>query len=185
VESGEEGLAQREGAMKRVLLWMLVVIVVGLGALWVLGGRTYTLTTGTTIAAPPEKVWVYITDKDKLLLWIEGLKASTPVTTDGLRVGAKSVETIEKDGQIYNMDSEVLRVEAPRLLELRFVMGGAGTMVATYELVSDGSQTRVNLKEAVQSHGWFRLFAPFIGGAIQKTLDADMANLKRVVEERQ
>ncbi len=42
--------------MKRVLLWTLVVIVVGLGALWVLGGRTYQYSTGTTIAAPPERV---------------------------------------------------------------------------------------------------------------------------------
>jgi len=168
--------------MKRVLLWTLVVIVAGLGVLWVLGGRTYTFTTGTTIAAQPEKVWVYITGKDKLLLWIEGLKASTPVTTDGLRVGAKSVKTIEKDGQIHNMDSEILRVEAPRLLESKVVMGGAGTVVATYELTSDGSQTRVNLKEDVQSHGWCRLFAPFIGGAIQKTLDTDMAKLKQVAE---
>ncbi len=171
--------------MKRVLLWTLVVIVAGLGVLWVLGGRTYTFMTGTTIAAPPEKVWVYITDKDKLLLWIDGLKASTPVTTDGLRVGAKSVETIEKDGRVYNMDSEVLRVEAPRLLELRITMVGAWTVVATYELASDGSQTRVSLKEDAQSHGLFRLFAPFIGGAIQKTLDTDIGSLKRAVETGQ
>ena len=171
--------------MKRVLLWTLVVIVVGLGALWVLGGRTYQYSTSTTIAAPPEKVWVYITDKDKVLLWIEGLKSSTPVTTDGLRVGAKSVEVIEKDGQIYKMESEILRLEAPRLLEMRFVVVGAGTTRGTYELTPEGNQTRLTFNIASVSHGWIRLFAPFLGPAIQKQIDENTGRLKQVAESGQ
>ena len=171
--------------VKKILLWAFVVIVAGLGILWVLGGRTYTYTTGTTIAAPAEKVWVYLTVKEKLPLWIEGLKSSTPVTTDGLRVGAKSVETIEKNGQLFNMESEIVRLEAPRAMEIRFVMAGAGIVEAKYELTVNGSQTRVSLREDVQSQGWFRLFAPFIGTEIQKMLDTDMGNLKRVAEAAQ
>ena len=169
--------------VKKVLPWSLIVIVAGMGILWVLGERTYSYSTTTTIAAPPERVWASLTEKDKLLLWIEGLKSSTPVATDGLRVGAKSVETIEKNGQLFNMESEIVRLEPPRAMEIRFVMAGAGIVEARYELTTNGSRTRVSLKEDEQSQGWFRLFAPFIGAEIQGQLDRDIVKWKDVVEK--
>ena len=42
--------------MKKVLLWIGIVIVAALGALWVVGGRTYQYSTSAMIAAPPERV---------------------------------------------------------------------------------------------------------------------------------
>jgi len=95
------------------------------------------------------------------------------------------VEVIEKQRQTYNMESEILRLEPPRLLEMRFVVVGAGRTQGTYELTPEGNQTRLTFNITSVSHGWIRLFAPFLGPAIQKQIDENTGRLKQVVESGQ
>jgi hypothetical protein len=57
-----------------------------------------------------------------------------------------------------------------------------GEAVSDYRL--EGSErTRITHSQTVRFRGFYRLMAPFLGGTMRRRLEADLAALKKAVEE--
>ncbi len=166
---------------KKLLLGAGALGIVASLVLWVLGGVLAEHTVSIAIAAPPERVFAYLTEPNHLVRWIGGLKKSEPLTSDGLRVGARSRETVEENGRRMEMETVVTRLEPGRLLEVQ-INAGMFEAKNRFELTHEAGVTRVVQTLEAQYRGAARLIAPFLKGSVQKKLDTDLARLRDVVE---
>lgn len=168
-------------SFKRLLLGAGALVLAAGLVLWVMGGAKAENSASISIAAPPERVFAYLTEPDHLVRWIGGLKKSEPLTSDGLRVGARSRETVEEDGRRLEMETVVTRLEPGRLLEVQI---NAGMFEARnrFELTQEAGATRVVQTLEAQYRGAARLIAPFLKGSVQKKLESDLARLRGIVE---
>jgi uncharacterized protein YndB with AHSA1/START domain len=168
---------------KPVMLGIVILLFAVTALLWLLGGRTFQYRAEVLVAAAPEQVFFHLTDPALLKQWIGGLVESTPMGDSTLRVGAKSREVIEENGRRFEMQSEVLRLEANRLLEVS-LQNDFGQTISRYQLEPDNGRTRLTHTMHTNYKGLFvRLMAPFIGRAVQSKLDKDFNQLKRLAEK--
>jgi uncharacterized protein YndB with AHSA1/START domain len=137
----------------------------------------------TSINGTPERVFPWLTQPDLLTQWLGGLVESIPQGDGRLAVGARSREVIEDNGRRFTVESEVVGLEPGRLLAVNLT-GDMFDIVSRYRLESAGATTRVQHTMDTRYKGITRLFAPFLRGAVQRKLDADLARLKGLVEEQ-
>ncbi len=167
------------------MLGIAILLVAVIALLWWLGGRTFHYRAEVLVAAAPEQVFSHLTDPALLKQWIGGLVESTPMGDGALRVGAKSREVVEANGRRFEMQSEVLRLEPNRLLEVSIQNDFAQT-ISRYQLEPDNGRTRLTHTMQANYQGLFaRLMAPFIGRAVavQSKLDNDFNQLKQLAEK--
>jgi uncharacterized protein YndB with AHSA1/START domain len=169
--------------VKPVMIGIVILLVAVIGLLWLLGRRTFQYRAEILVAAAPEQVFFHLTDPALLKQWIGGLVESAPMGDSTLRVGAKSREIIEVNGRRFEMQSEVLQLEANRLLEVS-LQNDFGHTISRYQLEPDNGRTRLTHMMQTNYKGLFaRLMAPFIGRAVQTKLDGDFNQLKQLVEK--
>jgi len=162
-----------------VILLLLVVLIAGL---WAIGGRTDVYDLEITINASPERVFPYLTDPQLLPKWLSGLVESKPITEGGLRVGAKSIETIAENGQSFTMESEITRYEPNREMQVRLTSDML-EVLADYELQPEGNGTKLRYTATMNYKGFItRVMAPLLSGSIRNKLEGDMSRLKQLVE---
>ncbi len=168
---------------KPVMLGIAILLLAVTVLLWLLGGRTFHHRAEVLVAAPPEQVFVHLTDPALLKQWIGGLVESVPMGDGTMRVGAKSREILEVNGRRFEMQSEVLRLEPNRMLEVR-IQNDFGQTISRYQLEPDNGRTRLTQTMQTNNKGLLaRLVAPFIGGAVQSKLDGDFKQLKQLAEK--
>jgi uncharacterized protein YndB with AHSA1/START domain len=166
-----------------VMLGIVILLFAVTALLWLLGGRTFQYRAEVLVAAAPEEVFFHLTDPSSLKQWIGGLVESTPIGDSTLRVGAKSREVVEENGRRFEMQSEVLRFEANRLLEVS-IQNDFGQTISRYQLEPDNGRTRLTHTMQANYKGLFmRLMAPIIGRAVQSKLDGDFNQLKQLAEK--
>jgi uncharacterized protein YndB with AHSA1/START domain len=153
------------------------------GILWFVGGYTYVTTAEVKIAAPPQEVFAYLSEPDKIMQWLEGVTKIEPLTESGHRVGARSKVTVHEGNETIEMQEEVIRVEPDKLTELRLTcpMFDATSL---YELTDDQGQTLVKQTLRADYQGIVRIVAPLMSGAVQQKMDADFQRLKQLVEKK-
>ena len=164
--------------LSAVMLLVLVMIVLGRrpGA-----GRNE---AQVEISRPAAEVFPWLTEPAKLTQWIAGLKESTPLTGDGLRIGARSREVIVEGGQRYEMESEIIGLEPNRLLAVKIVSPGFD-VDSRYDLAEQAGKTRLSYVGVARYKMWLaRLMEPVVTPAAQKQLTQNLATLKRLVEGR-
>ncbi len=160
---------------------IIIVIAAVIALVWLWGGRTMHYRAEAVIAAPPEWVFRHLTEPALLRKWIGGFVESKPLGDGVLRVGARSVEVVEENGRRLEMQSEVLRLEAPRVLEVG-MQGGFAAMVNAYRLEPVDSRTRLTMTMQASYTGAMRLLAPFIGRSVQRKLEGDFAQLAKLAD---
>ena len=90
---------------------------------------------------------------------------------------------VEENGRRFEMQSEVLRLEANRLLEVS-IQNDFGQSISRYQLEPDNGRTRLTHTMQASYKGLLlRLMAPFIGRAVQSKLDGDFNQLKQLAEK--
>jgi carbon monoxide dehydrogenase subunit G len=134
------------------------------------------------INKPPAEVFPWLTEPEKLTKWLTGLVESKALTEGGLRVGAKSQETVEVGGERTVMEVEVTAVEPPKLLVVRITSEGfVGD--SRYTLEQDGSSTKLRyLGDFRYTVFMAKLLEPLITPAAQGKLVQDFERLKVLVE---
>jgi uncharacterized protein YndB with AHSA1/START domain len=172
--------------MKRLiyaLLTIIVVVVLASGILWFLGGQEFPVDAEITVKAPPEKVFAYLTEPEKLKLWITGFADSKPLDNGGLRVGAKAIEIIrEENGHTTEFFSEVTKLEINRQIELEMTSDFLDTKIA-YSLEKNGEETVIRHQFRGYFKGFLRVMAPFAQGFAKETINKDLNKLKELVEK--
>lgn len=134
------------------------------------------------IDRPPETVFTWITEPEKLEAWIGGLVDTEPLTEGGLTVGARSREHIEMDGRKFTMETVITSLEPNRSLGVN-VSGPDILVHALYELtpVNGATRLRYTSKTIFQEFG-ISLLEPIVTPAIQKKLEEDFETLRSLAE---
>jgi uncharacterized protein YndB with AHSA1/START domain len=102
-----------------------------------------------TIAAPPEEVWVVVSDPQNLPMWNRHIREVHGVPEHGLKEGTKYWTRISFLGMSARIDAEVLEVDPPRFSRIRLT-GPLDATVRTW-IQPDGSGRSV-LEHEVDYH---------------------------------
>ncbi|UUO06144.1 SRPBCC family protein [Blastopirellula sp. J2-11] len=168
--------------LKTIVISLLLMVVV-VGVLWIVGGQTVHYRAHVRILASPEKIFPYLTEPDLLMQWMEGVVEIKPLTDEGHQAGAKAVAVMERNGDRFEMESEVLKTVPNKELKVR-LQNKMFDLVNDYQLKSNGGETDVSIDMEAKFLGWARITAPLIGGAIESKLEADFNQLREKVESK-
>ena len=118
---------------------------------------------------------------DKRMAWIDGLVESTPLTDDGLKVGARSREVMEDHGERFEFEIVITEPNPPGLLGVRIASEFFDSRVR-YELRDRGGVTNLSYFGDTQFGGFlFRLMEPVVAASAEAKIAADLETLKRLV----
>ena len=134
------------------------------------------------IERPPGEVFPYLTEPERLLRWVGGLREFVPENGGEARVGSRSRQRMRIAGRDWNFEGEVLEMQPEERMVVR-IRGGGLEMTTTYLLQPTARGTR--LAVAVRSE-FTRVFARLLGGFVrregQRKLETDLGRLADVVE---
>ncbi|MGD8376441.1 MAG: SRPBCC family protein [Acidobacteriota bacterium] len=167
-----------------VISLVLGVFVLVLAGLWIAGGGDgrWVHTATIRIDRPPEAIFPWLTEPEKLKVWVDGLLESTPVTHDGLRVGSRSREVVKEHGERFEMETVITELNPPGLLGAT-ITGESFESRVRYELRGREGATELTYFTDTQFDGLlFRVMEPLIGASAADRIDADLERLKKAVE---
>jgi uncharacterized protein YndB with AHSA1/START domain len=169
------------GVAALVLMAVVVLLMIG-------GGRGQAeLVSSVEIAQPPEVVFSWVTEPDRVKSWVGWLVEIRSLTPGTQGVGAREIWVMEdrnNNNQRMDIQSEVTRFERDRVLATRLEAAEGFTGTVVYELQPlDGTRTRVTYRGSYRFHHWLaKLLQPVISRSAQQKLDEDMARLKQRIE---
>ena len=147
-----------------------------------LGSRAMAKTERSTdIAKPPEEVFPYLFEADKVPQWTTGLHSYERLDGGALGKGSKFRENLEVSGQKIDAELEITAFDPPHRAESRTEIRGID-VISTYELTPSGSGTR--LTQTIEASGGGlkgRVLIPVIQPHLEKKLDADLAALRALL----
>ena len=135
----------------------------------------------TDLAKPPEEVFPYLFDDDKVPQWTTGLERYERLDSGPLGRGSRFREALEVSGQRIDGELEITAYDPPRSAESRTEVRGVD-IVFTYELEPSGAGAR--LTQSVEAKGGGlkgRVLIPIIQPHLEKKLEADLAALKALL----
>ena len=143
--------------------------------------------TSIEIDAPPDRVWPWLVEPERVKGWVSGLKTVESLTPEkGLEAGARDRLVVEVHGEENELFSEVTQVEPLRALEQRVWQTGALAWheVArfTIEPLGDGRVRFVVTARYTYTTFPGVVLEPIIRVAAGKKLTEDLARLKALVE---
>ena len=115
-------------------------------------------TATRTIAASPAQVAAVMFDPSRDPEWIGGAKSVEPLSGDPTAVGARVRRHGGFMGRKFSWETEVVRHEPDRLLDMRFVEGPMKGGGVTYGIEPDAGGSRVSVRNTgpgPQIMGWF------------------------------
>jgi len=135
----------------------------------------------TAIAKPPEEVFPYLFEEDKVPRWTTGLDGYERLDDGPLGKGARFRQRLEVSGQRIDAELEVTAYDPPRRAETRTEIRGID-VISTYRLEPAGGGTR--LTQSVEAKGGGlkgRVLIPVIQPHLERKLDADLAALRALL----
>ncbi len=131
------------------------------------------------LAHPPEAVFPWLLDEDKVPQWTGHLDRYE-VVGGSVRSGSTVKQVLELAGGL-TLDLEVTRYEPPRMAETRTSSNGV-ELINTYALERAGAGTRLtqSLDAKAKSLG-ARMIIPIVQGRLEKKLVEDLERLKNVL----
>jgi len=137
----------------------------------------------TDIAKPPEDVFPYLFEADKVPQWTTGLSSYERLDGGALGTGSKFRENLEVSGQKIDAELEITAFAPPHRAESRTEIRGID-VISTYELAPSGAGTR--LTQTIEASGGGlkgRVLIPVIQPHLEKKLDADLAALASLLND--
>jgi hypothetical protein len=121
-------------------------------------------------------VFPFLEASEQRLRWMGALVESEPLHQGRFR------DIFEDHGQLIELDAEVERREAPRLLVVR-LRGTAFEATSTQRLEEAGEGTRLStVVETEYTSRLAKLAGPLVTRRAQRQLEADLTALKELVE---
>jgi len=169
--------------LKRLLLIIAGVLVLGVGILLAMGARSEAgvLRSTIEIARTPEQVWPWLTEPERLKSWISW-------TAEAKRIDDKRMTMIMHDANNNNapmvINDEIIEMDRPRGFTLRLSSEGAFTGESKFKLTDLGGRTRVESVSRFEFKHWFaKLCEPLITPSAAKKQEMDYAKLKELIEK--
>jgi uncharacterized protein YndB with AHSA1/START domain len=132
-----------------------------------------------TIPRPPEDVFPWLLEGDRVPRWMSNLEAYEPEGAVG--PGSKIRQRLEVGGQTFDVAMEVVRYEPPREAETRFSTNGVD-IEATYTLAPDGAGTRLTQSLEAKARSLpARLIVPAVQPRLERKLIGDLERLRTLL----
>jgi carbon monoxide dehydrogenase subunit G len=170
-----------------VVAGLVAVVVLAVVVLLVLQKGESRLVATIDVARPPEVVFAWVTEPERVKRWIGWLKEIRNVTPEQGAVGARQVWVMEdrnNNNQLMEIDTEFVGYQPPTALTARVsaTEGFTGTITYGLEPLGNG-QTRLRYEGAYEFDHWLaKLLEPVITRSAQQKLDEDLARLKQQAE---
>jgi uncharacterized protein YndB with AHSA1/START domain len=179
--------------VKRIAIVLAVLLIVPTVTLLVLGHRANAgiARAAVEINAPPDQVWTWLDDGDKLKQWVSWMvdvKYPDPQKAHGL--GAKRVLVLKDEnngGGLMQIAATYTEYAPPSRMTLQVAdTEGLFNGEESYRLVDlGGGRTRVETRSRAHYMEWFANFLePLITPQAEKKMVMDVARLKRLVEAK-
>ena len=131
------------------------------------------------LAQPPETVFPWLLEEDKVPRWTSGL--SRYEQDSPLRPGAHVKQVLTIGGSEIVLDLELTRYEPPRAVETKTSTSGI-TIVITYDLAPNGGGTRLTQTlDGKASSLTARMLIPVVQGRLEKKVTGDLERLREVL----
>jgi uncharacterized membrane protein len=133
------------------------------------------------INRPVDQVFEYISDPTNDPAWISGI-VSAQVTT-GLPVGrGTQVKRVAKFlGKKIEYVLEITDFQPNKLIAMKSVQGPF-PMEVEYAFQQAGNETEFHLRTGGEATGFYRLAAPLLEVQVKRSLNKDVAAVKRILE---
>ena len=139
------------------------------------------VTANVEVGRPVEQVFAFLSDIGNAPRWQRGVVSSKKISDGPMAVGTKFTESMHVMGMKFDADCEVTAFEPPR----RITMIADGKIVhyqGTFNLEPSSLGTRLSVDALVALKGFWRLLSPLISGEIRKESQAELEDIKRVIE---
>jgi carbon monoxide dehydrogenase subunit G len=134
-----------------------------------------------TIPRPPNEVFAWLLERDRVPRWTSGVQSYEP--SGPLGPGARVRQRLEVSGQTVDVDMEIVRYEPPRAAETRFATNGID-VVNVYTLAPDGAGTRLTQSLDAKARGLTaRLLLPAAQPRLERKLADDLERLRGLLAE--
>ena len=169
------------GVVGLVLLAVVVLLIIG-------GGRGEAqLVTSVEIARPASIVFKWITEPPRVKSWVGWLVDIQSLTPGKEGVGAREVWVMEdrnNNNQRMDIQSEVTRYEADRLVQARLTVPQGFNGMVTYEIEPlDANRSKLTYRADFKYEHWLaKLMEPVITRSAKQKLEEDLARLKQKAE---
>lgn len=130
-----------------------------------------------------EEAWAVMSDESNLPEWIDGFQKTELVSGTHNTVGAVSNVYVEENGQEMVMQETINAIKAPDHLNMTFTMD---FMDMDYDMAlsNDNGKTLIVTKSKTTGNGLIaKSMISFMTSAMKKQEDANLSNLKRLIEE--
>ncbi len=135
------------------------------------------------INRPIETVFAFITDMDKVKLWLP-VREIRQLTSGPIGVGSRYAQQSEFVGQRLDATIEVTEFEPTHVFAFK-VVEGPFPLTTRITLAPAGANTQVTLYgEADPPGGAMKLAGPLVGPIARKQLETQAGNLKRALESQ-
>lgn len=136
----------------------------------------------TRIDRTPAEVARVMFDPAHDLAWTGGITSSRPAQPGPLETGHTVVRTAKFLGREFDYGYVVTAHEPDRLVEMK--VDKPFPMLVRYELVptADGAATDVGIRATGDPGRFFGLLRPLMAAQVRRSIAADLARLKAVVE---
>ncbi len=165
----------------RIVVAALCLLLIAAGALFLAGGKQFSVVAETRIDASPDQVFWRLTDPEQAKKWIDGLVEVAPLTEGGHAVGARAKLTIEQGNSSFQLEDEVLQSVENQSLVVR-MSGNLFETISVLQLTPDRDSTVVRHLAYHSPRSFFRLTAPFAQKQVQQKMQDDLGRLKLLVE---
>jgi hypothetical protein len=135
-----------------------------------------------TIARPRAQVAAFMFEPRNDALWTRGVVSSRPLTEGPLRTGARVERVSRFLGRRFSYLVEVTDHAEGRFVEMRVTE--PFPMRIRYELEDCQEGTLARIHAQGEATRFYRLAAPLLSRMVQRSIAADLAQLKACVEGR-
>jgi uncharacterized protein YndB with AHSA1/START domain len=139
-----------------------------------------TVDSNVTINRPPMEVFDFVRDQDNAAKWLSGWLETRPTNkTEG--VGYTWIDVVEMFGRPVETEFELTGLEPGQRIAFRSI-GGSFPISGVYSFSPSGQGAAVSFELKGEPAGFFKLAEPLLGRMLQRQWDANVANLKDVLE---
>jgi uncharacterized membrane protein len=143
---------------------------------------TIDVTARTVIDRPRDEVAAYVTDHRNDPVWIGGISESELLGTGPIAEGSRVRRVASFLGKRIEYVNEVVRLEPGSVLDMRSVQSPF-PMRITYTFADALGGTETSVRVQGEPAGLYRVGGPMMRRAVQRSIDRDVARLKRTLEE--
>lgn len=137
--------------------------------------------TSVVINRPPEEVFAYISNFENNPRWQGGMKEARFTSQGPLGVGSTYAQIATFLGRRVESSFEVIDYQSNRLVKATSTSGSFPiTFTRIVEPVDDGTQVSAIVEG--DATGFFKLAQSLLARMVQRSVDADYASLKEILE---